>query len=299
MTDTTTAPATMQGRTAHANGIDIHYLDAGDGPPLLLLHGGMVSTNPIWGSAPISYQSSLMTLTQQFRVIAPDTRGCGLTPHTSGTISMNVLADDAAALIRALELSRPAVCGFSEGGVVATILGIRHPESVGAIVNDAGYDMFNPSAPTFAMMRQILGGSPDATQANPDVAAEQMNADQNMRPMFELMKRDQDGGQGEGHWRTYLSLAFNRTTRWPGYTFDDFAAIQVPTLIMAGDRDAFCSPEEAAAAYRRLRNGQLAVMPDTGHLITPEKIEATRKFLQRVSIQTPAADRAGRPPSNG
>ena len=281
MTGSTTL-STAHSKTAHANGIDIHYLDVGSGRPLLLLHGGMVSTNPIWGAAPISYHSSLKTLAQRFRVIAPDTRGCGLTRHTSGTVSMNLLADDTAALIEALELTRPAVCGFSEGGVVATILGIRHPNSVGAIVNDAGYDMFNPSAATFAMMRQILGGSADATEANPDVVAEQMNADQHMRPMFELMKRDEDSGQGDGYWRTYLSLAFNRTTRWPGYTFDDFAAIEVPTLIMTGDRDAFCSTEEAVAAYRRLRMGQLAVLPDTGHTITPEKVESAMAFLQRV-----------------
>jgi pimeloyl-ACP methyl ester carboxylesterase len=69
----------------------------------------------------------LKTLGQRFRVVAPDTRGCGLTRHTSGTISMNLLADDTAALIEALELTRPAVYGFSEGGVVATILGIHHP----------------------------------------------------------------------------------------------------------------------------------------------------------------------------
>ena len=176
---------------------------------------------------------------------------------------------------------------------MATILGIRHPDSVGAIVNDAGYDMFNPSAATFAMMRQILGGSPDATEANADVVAEQMNADQYMRPMFELMKRDEDSGQGDGYWRTYLSLAFNRTTRWPGYTFDDFAAIEVPTLIMAGDRDAFCSTEEAVAAYRRLRMGQLAVLPDTGHTITPEKVESAMAFLQRVVTHDARTANAG------
>ena len=101
MTGSTTL-TTAHSKTAHANGIDIHYLDVGSGRPLLLLHGGMVSTNPIWGSAPISYHSSLKTLAQQFRVIAPDTRGCGLTRHTSGTISMNLLADDTAALIEAL-----------------------------------------------------------------------------------------------------------------------------------------------------------------------------------------------------
>jgi hypothetical protein len=46
MTGTTTL-TTAHNKTAHANGIDVHHLDVGSGRPLLLLHGGMVSTNPI------------------------------------------------------------------------------------------------------------------------------------------------------------------------------------------------------------------------------------------------------------
>ena len=50
-----------------------------------------------------------------------------------------------------------------------------------------------------------------------------------MRLMFELLKSDQDSGQGEGHWRTYLRLSWERTTRHPGYTYADFAKITAPT----------------------------------------------------------------------
>lgn len=69
------------------------------------------------------------------------------------------------ALIDALELDRPLICGFSDGGQIATIAGIRNPDSVRAIVNHGGYDLFNPQAPSMAMARQMLGGSPDATEA--------------------------------------------------------------------------------------------------------------------------------------
>jgi pimeloyl-ACP methyl ester carboxylesterase len=53
--------------------------------------------------------------------------------HSGGSVTFDLLADDVAALINALGLERPLVAGFSEGGITATILGIRHPGCVRAI----------------------------------------------------------------------------------------------------------------------------------------------------------------------
>ena len=277
MSTQTTAGA----RTVHANGIDIHYLDEGEGETVVLLHGGLVSTNPLWTGVPIAYASYMEALATHFRVIAPDTRGGGRTRHSEGPITFDVLADDVAALIEALELERPAVAGFSDGGITATILGIRHPGSVGAIVNDAGFDFFDPAGPSLPIMRQILGGSRDATEANPDIAAHQFEASEQMRPLFELMKRDQDEGQGDGHWRTYLELTWERVTNLPGYIYSDLGSVTAPTLILSGDRDDFCPVEQAVAAYRQLPDGELAILPGHGHYIPPAAIEATIEFLER------------------
>ena len=289
----TASAVQAEGSQVHANGIDIHYLDQGEGEPLVLLHGGVVSTNPIWTGVPVAYASHMDTLADHFRVIAPDTRGCGKTVHTGGPISFDLLADDVAALIDALGLEQPLIAGFSEGAITATVLGIRHPGTVRAIVNDAGFDAFDPEAPTIAMMRQILGGSPDATEPDPDAAARGFEASEQMRPMFELMKRDQDSGQGEGHWRTYLRLSWDRCTQPPGYTYADLAKITAPTLILVGDRDDFCTAEQAVTAYRQLPDGELAILPNTGHLITTAAIETTIEFFERQlaspSGSTPAA----------
>ena len=81
-----------QGQRVRANGIDIHYLDQGEGEPLVLLHGGVVSTNSIWAGVPVAYASHMDTLAERFRVIAPDTRGCGRTRHGGGPISFDLLA---------------------------------------------------------------------------------------------------------------------------------------------------------------------------------------------------------------
>jgi pimeloyl-ACP methyl ester carboxylesterase len=280
--------AVARGRYVSANGIDIHYLDQGDGEPLVLLHGGMVSTNPIWTGVPIAYASHMDTLAEHFRVIAPDTRGGGKTRHTGGPISFDLLADDVAALIDALGLERPLIAGFSEGAITATILGIRHPDTARAIVNHAGFDAFDPeNTGLIAVMRQILGGRPDATEPDPDAAARGFEASAQMRPMFELLKRDQDSGQGEGHWRTYLRLAWERCTQAPGYTYADLAKITVPTLILVGDRDDFCTVEQAVAAYRQLPTGELAILPGDGHYIPPSAIQTTVEFFApRVAVQS-------------
>jgi pimeloyl-ACP methyl ester carboxylesterase len=270
-----------EARSVRANGIDIHYLAQGEGEPLLLLHGGMVSTNPIWTGIPVAYASHMDALAEHFRVIAPDTRGCGRTPHTGGPITFDLLAGDVAALIEALGLERPLITGFSDGAIIATVVGIRHRDAVRAIVNDAGFDEFDPEARTFAMMRQFLGGSPEATEPDPDAAARLFEASEQMRPMFELMKRDQDTGQGDGYWRTYLQLSWDRTTKPPSYTYADFARITVPTLILSGDRDEFCTVEQALAAFHQLPDGELSVLPGDGHYIPSAAIETTIEFFER------------------
>jgi pimeloyl-ACP methyl ester carboxylesterase len=270
-----------EARSVRANGIDIHYIEQGDGEPLILLHGGMVSTNPIWTGVPVAYASHMDALAEHFRVIAPDTRGCGRTPHTDGPITFDLLADDVVALIEALGLDQPLITGFSDGGIIATVVGIRHPGAVHAIVNDAGFDVFDPQAPSFAMMRQFLGGRPAATEPDPDAAARLFEASEQMRPMFELMREDQDAGQGDGHWRTYLRRSWDRTTQPPGYTYADFDRITVPTLILCGDRDDFCSAEQAVAAYRQLSDGELAILPGHGHYIPPTAIGTTIEFFER------------------
>src|SRR5215831_21172838 len=88
-----------QGRYVHANGIDIHYVEAGEGEPLLLLDNAMVSTNPVWASVPFAYAAFMETLAEHFRVIAPDTRGSGRSVHPGGPITSALLADDVVALI--------------------------------------------------------------------------------------------------------------------------------------------------------------------------------------------------------
>ena len=275
-------PSTTErgGAFVHANGIDIHYIEEGAGEPLVLLHGGLISTGPIWDDAAIAYNSHVRRLAEHFHVIAPDTRGGGATVHKQGIPSAALLADDVADLIDGLGLDRPMVCGFSEGGLTATLVAIRHPEAVRAVVNDAGFDLLAPESPMFAQARMLLGGRDEATAADPEAAAANF-AQMGMGEMFEMVKSDHDQAQGEGYWRTYLELTFQRWTRPPGYTFDDLRSIEVPTLVLTGDRDDFCSMDDAVTAYRSLPRGELAVIPGHDHHIGGPKVEASIEFLLR------------------
>lgn len=283
---TTEIAAQRGAKTANANGTDIAYVDVGDGPPLVLLHGALASTGPAWAGSTNAYVDGLPALAAHFRVIAPDTRGSGATAHAGGSASFEVLADDVIALIDTLGLDRPLIAGFSEGGATATLVAIRRPERIRALVNHGGFDYFD--GPHMAQQiehgfRPLFGGRPGATAADPDAAERAFQEIPPMAATFTTMQADYDSAQGEGHWRTYLGQFFDRTTAGVGLTTDDFSALTVPTLLLVGDRDMFCPVEVACKAYRALPAGELAVIPGTGHDITPPIIDTMIQFLSTPS----------------
>jgi pimeloyl-ACP methyl ester carboxylesterase len=281
---TTTTPERTTA-TVHANGIDIHYVEVGSPelPDLVLLHGGLVSTSEVWDPTPVAYNAHLDLLASSFHVIAPDARGSGRTRHAGGQVSMSLMADDVASLIAALGLERPAVAGFSLGGMVATILAVRHPGVVGALVNDAGCDCFDPDSQTFPMTRKIFGGSEDASDADPAAVEKFFGADPHMSVVLELMKADQDAAGGPGAWKTYLQYFFEASRQWPGYGFADLAAVDVPALVLGGDQDWISRPEDAVRTYHALPHAELAILPATGHEISAAKVAVMVEFLGRAA----------------
>jgi pimeloyl-ACP methyl ester carboxylesterase len=269
-------------KTVTANGIDIAYVEVGDGSPLVLLHGALASTGPGWAGSTIAHVDHFATLGAHLRLIAPDTRGSGATVHPGGPAGFDTLADDVIALIETLGLDRPAIAGFSEGGATATLVALRRPELVRALVNHGGFDYFHPEHMNQQLdhgFRPLFGGRPGATTADPDAAERAFRAIPPMADTFTAMQSDYDSAQGEGRWRSYLGEFFDRTTGGVGRTTDDFAALAMPTLVLAGDRDMFCPVELACAAYRALPAGEIGIVPNTGHDITPPIIDTMIQFL--------------------
>jgi 3-oxoadipate enol-lactonase len=241
-----------------------------------------VSNGPAWAGSTAAYVDQLATLGEHFRVIAPDTRGSGATLFSEGAAGFDELAGDVLALVEGLGLERPMIAGFSEGGATATLVALRRPELVRALVNHGGFDYFDPvhmGEHLEHMFRPLFGGRPGATVADPDAAERAMREIPPMAAAFSTMQADYDSAQGEGHWRIYLGQFFDRTTAGVGRTIEDFGDLTMPALILAGDRDMFCPVEVACSAYRRLPAGELGILPNTGHEITPAIVDSMVQFL--------------------
>src|SRR3954447_11481690 len=103
------------------NGLSLYYEEHGEGEPLVLLHGGLSSTEPFAAVVP--------ALAATRRVIAVDLQGHGRTADVDRPFSIESMADDVAGLIEHLG-GGADVLGYSLGGQVALGLAIRHPERV-------------------------------------------------------------------------------------------------------------------------------------------------------------------------
>lgn len=271
-----------------ANGLKIWYVEAGQGVPLLLLHGGTVSNGPLWADGIYGWGGQLGRFAEYFRVIAPDTRGHGRTLNPSGAMSYPAFAEDVIALIRALTLERPLICGFSDGAFTATLVGVMAPNVPRAIVNLAGLDMFDPdpNSASRVMNRTWLGGNARATKTNmiwqdPPSMMDQKRID------------DYEPTQGSGYVKRYFDALFDLWTVPMAYSMDDFAMIDAPMLILVGDRDPSHTVEEAVKAYRTLPHGELGVIPDSEHGITPMACTLALNFLLRQ--RGPASEASSQP----
>jgi pimeloyl-ACP methyl ester carboxylesterase len=260
-----------------ANGIDVFYREAGerDAQPLVLLHGGSVSGSSVWAEHKWGWHSHVPAFAQHFRVIAPDTRAHGRTVDTTGEMTYSALADDVQGLVEVLGLERPLVCGFSDGGITATVVEMRHPGTWRAIVNHAGFDVFGPNPPAVPRIVKGWGGSAEATRADPEHMERRFGG----RDWFERMKRDHGPEQGADYWKTQVDAIFRLWTAPVSYTFEDLRAVRPPTLVLVGDRDPACSAEDALTTLRMLPAGELCVLPRLDHAISPLSVEVALAFL--------------------
>ncbi len=112
--------------TVEANGIRQHYVEAGDGPTVVLLHG-FPETYYAW-------RHQIPVLAQHFRVIAPDLRGYGATDKPAAGYDKRTMANDLLALLDKLNIDRIALVGHDRGARVATRFAKDHPHRLDRLV---------------------------------------------------------------------------------------------------------------------------------------------------------------------
>ncbi len=108
------------------NGIEMHYVEAGSGPPVVLLHG--------WPFTWFSWRKNIAPLAERYRVIVPDLRGYGETDKPATGYDKRIMATDVLELCKALGIGRIALIGHDRGARVATRFAKDHPAVVDRLV---------------------------------------------------------------------------------------------------------------------------------------------------------------------
>ena len=231
---------TAVGQTFTHDGVKLYYEVYGTGEPLLIIQGNNAGIFSL--SAQINY------FRQHYKVIAMDSRDQGRSGDSVVPITYEKMTDDLAALLDHLNAGPVNVLGWSDGGIEALLLGIRHPAKVKKIAADAAN--LNPteealSPDVLALIKSIVDSVPPAARETPqgkrDLKVTQMMLDE------------------------------------PHIDAKALEAITAPTLVLAGDHDTI-RDEHTLEIYHHIPNSQLCIFPDATHMIPydePTRFNAT------------------------
>ena len=141
------------GRFVSANGIRIHYHESGEGPPVVLLHGGGPGASGL-----SNYRRNIDALAKHFRVLVPDAPGFGQSENKIAPGAFfTPLADTLIAFMDALNISKASLVGNSMGGATALKAAVRHPRRIDRLVlmGPAGTGPVFAPMPTEGLMRMF------------------------------------------------------------------------------------------------------------------------------------------------
>jgi pimeloyl-ACP methyl ester carboxylesterase len=230
---TPTLPATTRSGHVTVNGTSIFYAQFGEGPPVLLLHGGLANSN-YWGH-------QVGELAQKFTVIVMDTRGHGRSPVMSRAFSYRIFAEDAVALLDALKIPSAAVVGWSDGAITGLQLAMTRPDRISklfAFGANSTVDGLNPSGSksrVFAQFSERCRTEYSKLSPHPERWSQLLDG---LRPM----------------WRSE-----------PRYTAQQLASVKVPTAISDGEHDEIIKREHTVLMSREIPGAQLVILPQVSH----------------------------------
>lgn len=282
-------------RFVAAGDLHFHVAVAGEGDPVLLVHG--------WPEHWYAWRDVIPMLAAGHQVLAVDLRGFGWTEIAWRGFELETLAGDLAAVIAALELDRVAVVGHDVGASVGFELAFRHPERVSRLVALASPSPWDRgrllSAPDLRRRgRSLLVASPlgpvllrrglglASRQVRRLAAGRERLADDDLRIYDRDLGASTRARAGSLLHRALLA----RELRGRGGAERN---LEAPTLVVRGERDRLVAADAFAGAERHAAELRTETLPGAGHYLPEEAPEAvaqlTLDFLDRGGEPAPAA----------
>ena len=230
------------GKYYNIRGIKIYCEIYGSGKPLLMIHGN--------GGSISSFANNIPFFAKKYKVIAVDSRSQGKSVDRRDSLSFEMMADDFAVLLDTLQIRSAYVLGWSDGGINALLLAMRHPEKVIKLAS-TGVNL-----------------SPDSTALIPSLWKE-MNAyyDTAFHKKFTTAKERND-------WKLFL-LDFQQ----PHISLSALHKIKCPSLIIGGDHDLI-PVQHTTLIAQNIPHAVLWIVPNSGHATL---IEHKDEFNKRTN----------------
>lgn len=241
-------PGSVQVETrVDINGISLYYETYGEGPPVLVLHGGSAFLETM------HYQ--IKALADDHFVIAPDSRAHGRSSDADGVaLSYAQMADDMIALMDLLRIQQADIVGWSDGGDIGLDMAIRYPDRVGRLV------MYGSNFHTDGLVPDEPGSGTQSAHDAPEWDA--------VRAFYSDVAPDPD------HWPVFHRKLMAMWSSQPRFTTDDLSGISSPTLVMAGEFDSILDAHTREMAAS-IPSAVLVIVEGEDHfapLSAPEKV---------------------------
>jgi pimeloyl-ACP methyl ester carboxylesterase len=255
-------------QTATRTGVTLNYEISGEGDPLLLIMGTSGSIL-LWGEL-------IPRLAQQYRVIAFDNRGLGGSGRGEGQISVASLAEDASALLAALDIPRAHVMGWSLGSAVLQELALAHPEQVATAIMYATWarcDGFQRSVLAALRHPYVTRDMETALAAAGLAFSPQLldhpDFEKMLEPMLPAFPQTEDQMQVTvEQWDADLAHD----------SLDRLGDITAPTLVIVGEQDLLTPPWQSKAVADAIPEARFELVTGPGsshglHIERPDDLE--------------------------
>lgn len=251
-----------------AGAVSTAYVRSGDGPPLVLIHGGEADHS--------MFNGLRRYLEKTFTVIAYDQRDSGKTTNPPEEYTLSDLGDDAAALIRGLGYSRAHVMGTSLGGLIAQALAARHGEVIDRLILSSTWLLGkSPMEVNGDVFRTLAGYRANVAENAPRIATY-------FFPETYIASHPQVADIFRGNTRDAGQTARRRSLTGKPVEAD-FTSFRRPTLLMAGADDRLIPNAETFAIAERIAHAERVVIPGVGHVSSiqsPQRIgDEIARFL--------------------